>query len=208
MLLDRVRPGPEDEPPRVETMTTGEGQLSIAYRTHLLTPQDLLDGAAKPGGPAPSARDEHNRPLRLVVGFVSPDRLGAHPRRHLDADLDACQRPALAAYRQFLQDETVFQVTASTPLRLSCSAAPQPGRTAGPPPAAAVAPAFPPSAPARRGAITVGVLLVAVVALLVLVFAFRASRTATPCPSTTSSSVLGSANPGSSATCPPSAVDR
>ncbi len=225
MLAESVGPGREGNPAGATTLTTRSGQvLAVTHRTHLLLPEDLAgpEGLAAPDGPAaPSktdpvraTRDEHNRPLRLLLGFVS---LRPRDLDEVDADLDAAQGVVLDAYRDFLEDEDGFAIVASAAQVLRSLPSPTPGDPAAypaatpAPPAPASAATHPGRAPGRalptmphhgrrRGA---GVLLlvavaVAVVALVAVFLSQRSVQTPQPCPTTTSAGV----GPGESAAPP------
>ncbi|MGH3735815.1 MAG: hypothetical protein ACRDT6_09375 [Micromonosporaceae bacterium] len=99
-VLEEVA-GPGSERARVvETVTGGGQRLWIGYATHLVTAGDVAGGAA---------RDEHGRPLRLVYGFVTRDRLSDIA----PDDMAYAREVALGTYRRFLDDEEQYAVTAA-----------------------------------------------------------------------------------------------
>jgi hypothetical protein len=81
------------------------------YGSHLLRPEDLGGAAGTEG----AVRDEHNRPLRLMYGFVTPLPLTGPPD---PADLTAALAVALPEYQRFLADENRTGVTASAAFAL------------------------------------------------------------------------------------------
>ena len=80
--------------PVVEQARTPAGRrLAVVFATHVLTEDNV---------------DEHGRPLRLIYGFVSPDRI-AEPAA---ADLRTAFDAALAVYKRFRADEDTVAVAA------------------------------------------------------------------------------------------------
>jgi hypothetical protein len=106
VLDEAVRP--TDSPRAVEVRTRAGRRLTIVHATHLLIADDLGPGCAPP-------RDEHNRPLRLIYGYVVPGEWAAQPA---EADLRAALGTALDVYRRFLDDEETVVVAAAQPFRL------------------------------------------------------------------------------------------
>jgi len=94
----------------IDARTRGGRQLTIVYATHLLTAADLVDPATATGELIPEPRDEHNRPLRLIYGFASPNTWISEPA---EADLSAARETALTTYRRFLTDEERVSVVSS-----------------------------------------------------------------------------------------------
>lgn len=103
-LVESVPPVSEHDGSRTVIESSDSGRrLHVTYHSHVLTPVDLRSPDGEVGPPS-SARDEHNRPLRLMVGFVS-EQGPSGPEEDVAADLDECLPVALAAYRDFLDDE-------------------------------------------------------------------------------------------------------
>ena len=68
----------------------------------------------------PDARDEHNRPLRVLAGFVSRSPIGEPDPADLAVGLDA----AMPVYRRYLEAEDDFGVLPSDPFPLRGAAVP------------------------------------------------------------------------------------
>ena len=138
--------------------------LWMAYATHALT----------------DTRDEHNRPLQLLAGFVC-----SAPIDRLDpADLATALNAGAALYRRYLTTEDNFEVAPSepfplrsaplgsaplrsTPRRSTASAAPAP--SAGPTASAALAPPASRPRPPTRAFVALAVAAALVAAAIALV---------------------------------------
>jgi len=114
----------------VELANARVGPFSIGYTSERLARADVEAGAD--GGEL--LTDEHGRPLEIVYGVVSRDRLDEPPDA---ADLQTARAHALQSYRRFLADEQGHRAEASEPLPLHTGGS---ARTVGAPaPAHAVA---------------------------------------------------------------------
>ena len=94
---------------------SGGRRLTLAFRTHLVTADDLEDAGSDNARPGGRPRDEHSRPLRLAYGFVVPDAQVLEPA---EADLTHALELGLDVYRRFLADEEGFAVRSSAAFRL------------------------------------------------------------------------------------------
>lgn len=154
----------------IELECPGVGLLTVMYTTDSLRPADVNgDGPAEGGAPT----DEHGRPLELLYGIVSRDRLSGD----LDeGDLQIARTEALHSYRRFLAAEDSFGVDTSRGFALRTEAVaagalrrPVLDEAASAPPRLA-----PPQRPARRrpalGAALAAGVLVAVVLLGLLLW--------------------------------------
>src|SRR5262245_2297443 len=115
MLDISARPAPETDPPKVVDVTTAGGRsLTLVYVTRVLSAADL--GGAEGVGSAAAVRDEHNRPLRLIYGFVTARMAILAPAT---ADLELALATALDVYRRYLDNEDSTDVLPSSafPLR-------------------------------------------------------------------------------------------
>jgi len=99
------------------TTTPVAGPLTVVYSTQVVSGQDVADPSG-PSGMVADIRDEQNRPLQLIYGFVG--RGGADPTPDA-ADLNAARAEAWRAYRAFLADEEGFAVVQTAPLQLISS---------------------------------------------------------------------------------------
>lgn len=121
VLEEALTPGSEEEPPNAVQVSTRKGRsLTLVYATHLLTAGDL---ARPENATAAEPRDEYNRPLRLMYGFVVPNALVREPA---SADLGIARDSALEVYRHFLDDEEAFTVVSSQPFPLQSAMADRP----------------------------------------------------------------------------------
>jgi hypothetical protein len=102
ILEEIARPSDEGRPTVVAVRTRAGRRLTVVHATHLLTAADLEPDGAYAASPS----DEHGRPLRLIYGFVSHDRV-VEPAA---ADLRTAFGAALVVYRRFLDDEDVIAV--------------------------------------------------------------------------------------------------
>ena len=155
VLEAAVRPGDERDPARVlEVQDTAGRPLTVAYRTHLVTAQDV--------GAQTDPRDTSGRRLRFMYGFVCLTVWVPAPAAE---DLAATLDVALARYREFLADEHAAGVLAAPSFALrSVTTSARPPR-----PAATSAGAATESRPSllvgpRRWVILAGVAVVAVIA--------------------------------------------
>lgn len=146
----------------------GVGPLSVAYTLDELRASDL-DGDRPAGGGAPT--DEHGRPLELLYGIVSRERLGGP----LDeADLRAARGVALQSYRRFLAAEESFGVELSSAFTLRTAAAPEAPLRAAPDEASAPQPSgspprpVPPRERSARGSAPLPALVAAGIAAVLL----------------------------------------
>jgi hypothetical protein len=96
-FLDEVA-RPTSAPTVAQARTPAGRRLTVVFATHILTADDI--GA--------SVADEHGRPLRLIYGFVSLDRI-AEPAA---ADLRTAFDAALVIYKRFREDEDTVAVAA------------------------------------------------------------------------------------------------
>jgi hypothetical protein len=102
-ILEQIaRPSDEGRPTVAAVRTRAGRQLTVVHATHLLTAADLEPDGAYAASPS----DEHGRPLRLIYGFVSHDRIVEPAAADLRTAFDA----ALVVYRRFLDDEDVIAV--------------------------------------------------------------------------------------------------
>jgi multiple sugar transport system substrate-binding protein len=100
-----------DGPRVVELVNAQVGPVSIGYTSERVACADVEPGADA----GLLATDEHGRPLEIVYGVVSRDRLDGP----LDAeDLQTARTHALRSYRSFLADEQGHSVDASVPFVL------------------------------------------------------------------------------------------
>jgi hypothetical protein len=213
VLNQAVRPS-ADARPAVIGVRTGVGrELTVVYATHLLTAADLITGPApamRSVGEGPSPRDEHNRPMRLVYGFVLADGWISQPAT---ADLDQVLATVLDTYRGFLSHEDGAGVVGSRPFPVRSVVRPR-DHTQGTvaPPARPAAPQSQPSDGLSRGRTaamisSVLVVAVAVVAAVLVVGHRAADPTGDPCPTTTVAATT-SPVPPASVTCPASPKNR
>jgi len=156
VLDEAVRP--TDSPRVVEVRTRAGRRLTIVHATHLLTADDLGPDSAPP-------RDEHNRPLRLIYGYVVPGEWTPPPA---EADLRAALGTALEVYRRFLDDEDTVAVAAAHLFRLHSTVparVPSPPARVGTPPARVPVPGPPGGRRQRAGtAWIVGAVLIGLLA--------------------------------------------
>jgi hypothetical protein len=124
IIEEVVSPASERDPAKViQVETRASRRLTLAYATHLLTHADIAETLAPTGPSTASPRDEHNRPLRLIYGFVSPNGWIPEPDQ---ADLDAARKTALGVYQRFLQDEEKFTVVPARPFPIRSRVTVQP----------------------------------------------------------------------------------
>ncbi len=118
----------------------GAGQITVIYTSERL---EKLDGLSAGGDGG--VTDEHGRPLQILYGLVTRDRLDGdvHPD-----DLAMSRRESLASYRRFLADEPRFGVDRSSQLELRGVTAPSPPLPEPP----QQPPPLPPSPPGDPGA--------------------------------------------------------
>jgi hypothetical protein len=158
---------------------SGSVQVASGHRMHgrpvcLVWTEQVAGGADVGTEQAP--RDEHSRPLRLIVGFVSAEAIAAPAT----ADLDAARTTALRCYRQFLADEDRFTVQSSAPFALRSVIRPAPTTPAPSTPSA-------PTPPRRFvGPAVVAAVAVAVVAVIIALVrpSAPAQEPPPPCPTT------------------------
>jgi hypothetical protein len=172
---------------QVEELTSSAGRrLSVRCSTHEVSADDI----AAAGNP----RDEHGRPLRLIYGVVA---MGVEPA---NADLLVALESSLDTYRRFLKREDDFEVepaptfplTARTPL-------------VAPVPAAADRPG------PRSVAVLSGVGLIAVLTIVLSVLWGRSNpepTPGTPCPTSATNDVVGTAPNASFSAAQPSSAGQ
>ena len=121
-------------------------------------------------------RDEHSRPIDVLVGFVVDD---LDIETLTDNDLDQIWPQALSVYSEFLMDEEEFETRSSAPVRLDSAVssfadeqAPPVYPTAHPDPAVSSAPDWPQPRRPRPAPAAVG----AVLLVLMVVMAFAVFR--------------------------------
>jgi hypothetical protein len=102
VLEEIARPSDDSRPTVVAVRTRTGRRLTVVHATHLLTAADLEPDGAYAASPS----DEYGRPLRLIYGFVSHDRVVEPSAADLRTAFDA----ALVVYRRFLDDEDVIAV--------------------------------------------------------------------------------------------------
>jgi hypothetical protein len=155
-----VRPGDERDPARVLDIDDKAGRpLTVVYRTHLVTAQDV--------GAHTDPRDASSRRLRFMYGFVCPTMWVPAPAA---ADLAATLVVALTRYREFLADETAAGVVAAPSFPLSSvTTSARPPRPM-PTPAAPTATDLRTPAPAgaRRWVMLTGVAVVVAIAAVLI----------------------------------------
>lgn len=220
VLDDAVVPSPQEDTPSVLHVTTRSGRpLTIVHATHVVKATDL----ATPGTPPPpkAPRDEHSRPLQLLYGYLTPGHHLLVPRLE---DLTHARRTALTTYRDFLNDEDDFPLTASSSFQIP-TPHPPPGttghsfapalrddrRTPSPydrrtSPPSAVQPSAPLGTPTRRHILTLyaisGTLAVLALLLYLLVWSHPTPPECPPLPSTAAQR-LSPTTPGQDETAPP-----
>ena len=208
-ILNKVaEPTTGEGPPAVVEVRTPRGRdMTIVYATHLLTAADLhIDDQAAAAVLPP--RDEHNRPLRLIYGFASPNARISQPAT---TDLAFARQAALDVYRSFLENEEGITVVASEPFPLRSVATARPSSSMVL--SSMLAPA-PSQATGGGGSRRTGVVLTALLgvcaAVIGIVLAIGpGAGTPTPveCPNATGKPAA-QVTPGPSASCPPAVRSR
>jgi hypothetical protein len=192
-ILNKVaEPTTGEGPPAVIEVRTPRGRdLTIVYATHLLTAADLLtasDPVAEDKAVVPvlPPRDEHNRPLRLIYGFATPNVRISQPAT---TDLAFARAAALDVYRPFLENEEAITVIPSEPFPLQSVVTARPDSSMELSPTLAPAPSRPTGGGSRRTAVLLAALLgVCAVVIGVVLAIGRGASTLTPveCPKATS----------------------
>lgn len=119
VLSDKVRPTDPAGPARVIPVSTPGGkQLTLAWATHTVSTADISGRRSEIGG-GDHARDQQNRPLRLIYGLVIP---GTWALAVDDSDLDTALIVALPTYREFLVNEEGFEVASTAAIELRSKA--------------------------------------------------------------------------------------
>jgi hypothetical protein len=182
VLDDSVVPSTqEDQGSLIEVVTRAGRALTVVHATHLVTSTDIAEPGAEADDHEP--RDRHSRPLQLIYGFVCVDaRVSeAHPD-----DLAACRETALGVYRRFLDDEEGFTVEAGqefVPRTRVTRRTPAPTRRLAPAPASANRSlSTPRPAPALQNLLLVSAILLVVVVLALMWFAWQKPKTTVVCP--------------------------
>jgi hypothetical protein len=159
VLSESAGGSPEGGVHQLELDQPGVGPITLVYESEQPAAGELDGGAP--------ALDEHGRPLEILYGIVSRDRLDGR----VDAgDLRNARSEALNSYRRFLAEEDGFEIDTSKRFGLHGVVARRaPVRTEPRPPKAARERR---SAPAGRAPF--GLAALAALALLALVLAYRA----------------------------------